>query len=127
MVKEPQFVWGGGIEFGNQFSSNRNCFFGCNHHVIFGDNVLLGWNVNIRDSDNHTIFWNGNEETSQKRVFVGNHVWICSYADVLKGVIIPDDSVVAYRALVTKQFTESHSLIAGCPAKIIKNNISWEK
>lgn len=88
---------GGGIEFGNRFSSNRNCFFGCNDCVVFGDDVLLGWNVNIRDSDNHTIFWDGNRELSQKKVTVGNHVWICSCVDVLKGVTIPDDSVVAYQ------------------------------
>ncbi|EMW5826750.1 hypothetical protein [Enterococcus faecium] len=30
---------------------------------------------------------------------IGNHVWICSYADILKNTEILDNSIVAYRSV----------------------------
>lgn len=58
---------------------------------------------------------------------IGEHVWIASYVDVLKGVNIPDGSVIAYRSCVTKAFNEKGSLIAGYPAKVIRDNIEWKR
>ena len=117
---------GGIISFGSRFSSNRNCFFGCNEKITIGNDVLLGWNVTIRDSDNHKVFRNGELKQGKEQVTIGNHVWICSCADVLKGTFISDESVVAYRALVTRKFDEQHVLIGGAPARILQDGISWE-
>lgn len=118
---------GGNLIVGDKFSCNVNTLISCNHKITFGSECLLGWNVNIRDSDNHTVIVNDvPREKDFCPVSIGNHVWIASYADVLKGVSIPDNSIVAYRACVTKSFFNSTGvLLAGCPAKVIRENINW--
>lgn len=119
----------GKLVFGDNFSCNRNCFFTSSSNVEFGDNVLIGWNVNVRDSDGHKVYNSDGlkVDNSIKPVYIGNNVWIAANVDILKGVKIMDNTVVAYRSCVTKEMLEGNCIIAGFPAKIIKNNILWEK
>ena len=91
-------VEGGHLSFGSDFNSNKNCRFWCNHEMSFGNDCLLGWDVSLRDAD----------------------------GDVFKGARIPDGSVVAARALVTKQFNEPNVLLGGLPAKVIRHGVSWQ-
>lgn len=113
--------------FGENFSCNTNCFISCTEKVTFGNNCLLGWNVNIRDSDGHSIFSEGVKKESLKSVKIGNNVWIGANVDILKGVTIADFNVIGYRSCVTKSINEQHCIIAGYPAKIIKKGIKWER
>ena len=46
--------------------------------------------------------------------------------DILKGVRIGNNSVVAYRSLITKSFEADNLLIGGSPARIIQEHIDWE-
>lgn len=122
-------IWSGGsIEFGDNFSANKNCIFESDKRIVLGNDVLLGWNIIIRDSDgrNHTIYYQGNSKENKKPIQIGNHVWIGSYVDILKGVNIGDDSVIAWRSMVNKSFNETGVLIGGIPAKKITNNIEWK-
>lgn len=117
----------GTLRVGKNFSTNKNCFIACSKGVTIGNDVTLGWNVNIRDNDGHNIIDVKTSSVSEsKPVTIGNHVWLCSYVDVLKGAYIADDNVVAYRSLVTKSFEEKSTLIGGAPAKIIKTGVRWE-
>ena len=118
----------GKLTFGKNVSLNRNCCINCEYEITFGDNVLFGWNINVRDTDGHSITSeNGEKSILQKKVLLGNNIWVCSYCDLLKGCEIGDNSVVAWRSLVLKKFTNTNILIGGSPAKIIKENITWEK
>lgn len=45
------------LTFGERFSANKNCFFSCTKNISFGSDVLLGFNISIRDSDGHTVFY----------------------------------------------------------------------
>ena len=44
--------------------------------MIFGDNVLVGWDVRILDSDNHTVFGrDGEKSTNEKTIkILKNHL-----------------------------------------------------
>lgn len=118
----------GVLTLGENFNCNINCLISCTKEITIGSDVLLGWNVNIRDSDGHSIIYRDNIKASLKPVVIGNHVWLCAYADILKGVSIADDCVIAYRSCVTKSFKDCpNSLIAGYPAKIVQQNINWEQ
>ena len=116
----------GKILFGSNFSANKNCCFNCEYEIKIGDNVLLGWNINFRDTDGHSVFINNKKSVNQKKIEIGNHVWICSYVDVLKGGIIANDCVVAWRSCVIKPILNNNCLIGGYPAKILKENIKWK-
>lgn len=117
----------GVLSVGNNFSANKNCFISCSDAITFGDDVLLGFNIAIRDSDGHTIYSDGVKKSNILPVIIGNHVWICSEVDVLKGCEIADNCVISYRSCVFGKFEKDNCLIGGYPAKIISENIDWEK
>lgn len=115
----------GKLVFGKGFSSNRNCFISCDSEITFGENVLLGDNVIIRDNDGHTIYHEGYYKQNIKPIRIGNHVWIASQSKILKGAEIADESVLGFNSLLTKAFAEKNILIAGSPAKKMQENITW--
>lgn len=117
----------GTLTIGTNFSCNTNCFISCTKEINIGNDVLLGWNVNIRDSDGHTILQDKVEKPSLGKVDIGNHVWIAALVDILKGTNIPDDCVIGYRSCITKQFFDTNCVIAGYPATVIQKNITWRK
>lgn len=124
---------GSKMEIGKGFSCNNGCKLSCVSGITIGENVLLGGDVVLRDSDGHKIFSRSGEtqeltaHQSDKPIVIGNHVWLCNKSDILKGVTIGNDCVVSYGSLVVKSFEGDGLLIGGTPAKIIRENIVWER
>ena len=97
------------------------------HNTIIGP-VRIGSHVNLAQGITVTAL-NHNFKDSDKRideqgvstnpVTIGNDIWIGANAVILPGVTIGDHSVVAAGAVVTKD-VPPHSLVAGVPAKVIK-------
>lgn len=116
----------GTLIFGKGFSANNNFYVSCNDRIEFGDSVMIGWEVKVRDSDNHVIIEDGKEKKSHAPVRIHERVWIASYCDILKGAEVGEGSVVAYRALVTKAYEQSNCMLAGAPAKVIAEKIDWK-
>lgn len=117
----------GTINIGKDFHANKNMLINCEKNIKIGDNCTFGVNVNLRDSDGHTIVVKGIEKNNKKSITIGNHVWICSNVDILKGSKISDNSVVALRSVVLKKFEDANCLIGGYLAKVLQNNINWIK
>ncbi len=120
---------GGRVSFGKNFHANTNFVLSCASEIIFEKNCLLGWNVTVIDGDGHSISRKGTKEmeNAPAPIHVGKHVWISSNASVLKGSSIPEESVVSMNALVTRKFEEPNVILAGVPAKQIKNEIQWDE
>lgn len=102
---------------------NNNSKISCFNEITIGEDVKISEDVIIRDSDNHTVLREGYKMSAP--IHIGNHVWIGVRAVILKGVTIGDGSIIAAGAVVTKD-VPPNTLVGGVPAKIIKNNISWE-
>ena len=81
----------------------------------------------VRYTDCHKMFENGSPKESQKAVSVGDHVWVCSYSDLLKGTDIDDNCVIAWRSCVLALIHENNVIIGGSPAKVLRSNTDWEK
>ncbi len=62
---------------------------------------------------------------SKGDVIIGNDVWICANVTILSGVTIGDGAVIANGAIVTRD-VEPYSIVAGNPAKKLKNRFSPE-
>lgn len=58
-------------------------------------------------------------------VIIGEHCWITSRCTILKGVELPNNTIVASNSLVNKKFTEENTILAGTPAKVIRRNAHW--
>lgn len=96
-------------------------------HFILGDNILISYGISIWNGDGHTILDEYNKAINHsKDVFMGNNVWIGHRAEILKGTVIQDNSVVGACSVVNRAFYESNVIIAGHPAKIVKHGITWD-
>ena len=97
--------------------------------IIIGEDCMFAYDIDLRTGDSHSII----DSTTMKRinyaknVEIDNHVWVASHVSILKGVKISPNSVVATRSTVTKIFDKSGVLIGGTPAKVLKENITWDR
>ncbi len=92
--------------------------------VEIGKDATIGRDVVIRSFDGHTIIQDGYKVSEP--IKIGNHVWIGQGATILKGVNVGDGAIVAAGALVTKDVPKN-SIVAGVPAKVIKENVKWHR
>jgi acetyltransferase-like isoleucine patch superfamily enzyme len=97
------------------------------HNTIIGP-VTIGNHVNLAQGITVTALNHNFEDLSKKideqgistkPVTVEDDIWIGANAVILPGVTIGHHSVVAAGSVVTKD-VPPHSLVAGVPAKIIK-------
>lgn len=120
--------------------NDARCFIGCGTGieecqiyvtdgcVKIGQDCLISSKVNIRNHDSHHIF----DKTTGKRINysenieIGNHVWIGYGAMLLGGASIDDNSVVGAMAVTSSKFPKE-VVIAGNPARIIREGIFWSK
>jgi len=94
--------------------------------IHIGDECLVGWETQIMDGDGHWLGQRGQQLNIPKPIVIGNHVWIGSRVTILKGVTIGDGAVVATDAVVTKD-VPAGAVVAGNPAKVVLENIEWQK
>lgn len=98
----------------------------CANQISIGDDCAIAGDVLIQDTDFHPMLdEKGEERPYVKPINIGNHVWICAKATILKGITIGDGSVVAAGAVVTKD-VPPRCLVGGNPARIIRQNIDWK-
>ena len=97
------------------------------HNTVIGP-VTIGNHVNLAQGITVTAlnhnFTDSNtrideQGVSTNPVTIGDDIWIGANAVILPGVNIGNHSVVAAGAVVTKD-VPAHSLVAGVPAKVIK-------
>lgn len=103
---------------------NENVQITAGDVVEIGSGFTCGRDVVIRSYDGHTICQEGYKVSEP--IKIGKHVWIGQGATILKGVTIGDGAIVAAGAIVTKD-VPSRCIVAGVPAKIIKENVNWLK
>lgn len=103
---------------------NENVQITAGDVVEIGSDFTCGRDVVIRSYDGHYIEEDGYKISEP--IKIGNHVWIGQGATILKGVTIGDGAIVAAGALVTKD-VPAGSIVAGIPAKVIRDNIKWHR
>lgn len=115
---------------GGQLSIGRNSYMNdsliqCAESITIGDDCAIAGDVLIQDTDFHPILdESGNPRPVSKPIKIGNKVWICAKATILKGVTIGDGAIIAAGAVVTKD-VPAYTCVAGNPAKIVKENVRW--
>ncbi|MFA6339261.1 MAG: acyltransferase [Candidatus Paceibacterota bacterium] len=93
--------------------------------VSIGSNNLIADDVEFWACDGHSIYQNGIRINPSKPIVVSNNVWIGRNVKILKGAIILPNTVIGMGSLVTAREYPANALIAGFPAKVIKETITW--
>lgn len=117
-------LWGDGkIDIGSHSSigSNSRIFASKDGGVEIGEYVNCASHLYIMDAD-HGIESNmplHGQKMVQKKVTIGNDIWIAYNVTILKGISIGDGAVCGACCLVTKD-VPSNAVVGGVPAKVIK-------
>lgn len=87
--------------------------------ITIGRGTYIAPNVGIITS-NHSLD-NLDDHDEPKPVTLGEKCWIGMNSMILPGVTLGPHTVVGAGSIVTKSFPEGYCIIAGNPAKLIKN------
>ncbi|MGP1586914.1 MAG: acyltransferase [Treponemataceae bacterium] len=125
------------LNIGNNTSISHNCFINVDHYtnISIGDNCMFSFDCVLQSNDGHPIFDlntgkninNSVDIAKQKKIVLENHVWLGMRVICLGTTLIKEGSVVGAASLVKKEFSKKNCILAGSPAKIIREDIRWEK
>lgn len=118
----------GSIVFGNNFKVSAESAIVAHKEIIFGADCLLSWDVLVMDTDFHKIRDLNHEIlNSPQKIVIGNKVWITCRSLILKGSVIPNNTIIGAASLCNKDYAGlgENCIIAGNPAKKIKEFSSW--
>lgn len=102
----------------NNFQSPGTYFQNFNGQIYLGKGTYIAPNVGIITA-NHTV---GNLDSHEEGsdVIIGEKCWVGMNSVILPGVELGDNTIVAAGAVVTKSFPQGNIILAGVPAKVIK-------
>ncbi len=113
-IPEPDVV----NEIDPRFLMGDGSMIGASHKIDFTDRVEFGKSV-IFGGRNSSIWTHNRQKT--KPVSVGDHSYLGSEIRMAPGSRIPAKCIVGLASVITKAFSEEYKLIAGFPAKEIKD------
>lgn len=111
------------LTVGSDCTLNHGVYINAFNPIYIGNDVTISSGAKVISTGINIEKWNKGEKEhiTDQDVFIGDHVWIGANALILGGVHITGEYVViAAGAIVTKDISESHCLVVGCPAKIVK-------
>ena len=107
------------FEIGGSFV-NATSNIVCEDAITIGDDCAIAWDVDIMDTDRHQVV--GSDRTDS--VEIQDEVWIAHGASIQKGVTVGEGAIIAADATVVDD-VPPRSVVAGVPAKPIKNDVYW--
>lgn len=130
VIKRAGEQYKNSLIIGNNFSSTNYCqcdFCGGPGNIKIGSECLFADGV-LWTGDWHTIYDcnDGKVLNPNADICVGNHVWLARGSLLLKGTKIADNSIVGARSVVNKKFEQTNVVVAGVPARIVKENVNWD-
>lgn len=114
----------GTVTFGSGFTGIPESQIICRDSITFGHGVGIGWDVLITDTDFHVLLpANGDPGPPDAPVVIGDRSWIGVRTTIMKGVQIPNDTIVAAGSMVARSVEEPNTVVAGNPAKTVRTGV----
>lgn len=121
------------LHMGTNSYIGHNAFINTKCSMRIGHNTLIGFETHIMDYDGHPIVKAGKKVANEdmygglsEKIDIGDNVFVGFMATIHKGVTIHNNSMVASNSVVTRD-VPANCIVAGNPAKIIAENIEWQK
>ncbi|CAH1528202.1 conserved hypothetical protein [Vibrio rotiferianus] len=115
-VSSPENIFVG-IDAGPGFMPG--CYIYGNAGIYVGHYTQIAPNVGIM-SGNHDVHDSRKTVDNDSPVVIGDYCWIGMNSMILPKVVLGDHTIVAAGAVVTKSFPKGHCVLAGVPAKVVK-------
>lgn len=117
----------GHLELGDNFLISGDGMIICNQRIVIGNDCTMAWESIIMDTDHHVILDENNHcINDDQEVIIGDKVWIGARSFILKGSRIQNGCIIGANTTITKSFDVQKTIIAGNPARVIKQNITWK-
>ncbi|MDL2323266.1 hypothetical protein LJC52_04685 [Bacteroidales bacterium OttesenSCG-928-A17] len=116
---------------GNNFMITAQSSIICagNKDIQFGNDNLLSWKISVMNADSHNIYLKGSNRlvNEAKDIVIGDRVWIGCNSLILKGSVIPDDSIIAANSTISSELKDVNCIYTGMPVSVLRKNIYWEE
>ncbi len=109
------------IEIGKNVFINHACTFMDRGGITIEDDVLIGPKVNLITTG-HPLEIENRRSTLSKPIIIKKYAWLGANVTVMPGITIGEKAIVAAGAVVTKD-VPPNTIVAGVPAKVIRNYI----
>lgn len=121
----------GHLVFGERFTISAESSIICFYEIEFGNDCLLSWDILVMDTDFHEIYslLSNNQINKNKKILIGDQCWIGCRSLILKGAILPENTIVAANSYIGKSDTDSlisNCIVGGNPTRILKDNVFWK-
>lgn len=117
------------LEIGNNVNIEERLHLICAEEIIIEDNVTISFDVYITDNVHsyQEINVHALKQTlDTKKVLIKEYAMVGAGTRIMPGVTIGKNAIVGANAVVTKAVPD-YSIVAGCPAKVIRQYDFEEK
>jgi acetyltransferase-like isoleucine patch superfamily enzyme len=115
------------LEIGPDTFVNPNSRIIALESIRIGADCAVAWDVQIMDGDRHFFLDSeGNRVRNTAAIHIGDHVWIGARSLILKGTRIEDGAVIGAGSVVSGHVAAA-TVVAGNPARRIREEVRWTK
>jgi coenzyme F420-reducing hydrogenase beta subunit/acetyltransferase-like isoleucine patch superfamily enzyme len=105
-------------------ASNIGLTVVCGDYIEFGNDVMMGRHVTVRDN-NGSHYMNRQGYKNSMPVIIGDKAWLCESCTIMNGVKIGDGAIVGAKSFVVRN-VPAHTLVSGHPATVVDEDIYWK-
>ncbi|MDI9855073.1 acyltransferase [Comamonas sp. 17RB] len=137
---ERLISFGATIKNGNHQKVKIGEEFSCGHAILIsqenyskitiGNDCMFSADITMMVGDGHSIRKKDDELTIKNwggEIFLGDHIWVGRSVKIAKGTHVRNNSIIAFGSVVSKKFDAENISIGGAPAKIISEDLSWDR
>ncbi len=98
--------------------------------LTIGKDCMFSGDAAIWATDGHIIRGASTNEIINRiknGIEIGDHCWIGHGVTIIKNTKLADNTIVGAKSLVSGNFGEPNTIIAGNPAKVLKKNVAWDR
>ncbi len=112
------------VNYARRLCLSRHCMITTGHYFDIVGQFVLGERSWI--AGHGSQFWTHGVGQSERNISIGSDCYIGSAVRFTPGSAVGSHCIVGIGSVVTKKFDTSYAMIAGVPAKIIKEDYDWE-